>query len=115
MAGSGERRRVVHAYLTQGACQQLRQGAAGKGGTNGEWHFADDVKTIVSSEASFVVKMSFQTSLIGRNDYVAYPPQCLESAKNIFHFQKIKFALYRRKQHEHHGNVSQKQTWPTRK
>ncbi|KAB8057321.1 hypothetical protein GCN74_20760 [Janthinobacterium sp. FT14W] len=100
--------RVVHACLTQGPCQRLREGAAGDGGANGEWRFADDVKTIVSSEASFVVKMSFQTSLIGRNDYVAYPPQCLEPAKNIFHFQKTKFALCRRKQRKHRLNVSQK-------
>ncbi|KAB8061547.1 hypothetical protein [Janthinobacterium violaceinigrum] len=108
MAGSGERRQMVHAYLTQGACQRLREKAAGEDRANGEWRFADDVKTIVSGEASFVVKMSFQTSLIGRNDYVAYPPQCLESAKNIFHFQKIKFALCQRKQCKHHSNVSQK-------
>ncbi|MCX7289907.1 hypothetical protein [Janthinobacterium sp.] len=108
MAGSGERRRVVHAYLTQGPCQRLREKAAGEDGANGEWCFADDVKTIVSGEASFVVKMSFQTSLIGRNDYVAYPPQCLKSAKNIFHFQKTKFALHRRKQHENLPNFMQK-------
>ncbi|MFA6071580.1 MAG: hypothetical protein WC810_23640, partial [Janthinobacterium sp.] len=55
------------------------------------------VKTIVSGEASFVVKMIFQTSLIGRNDYVAYPPQCASSAKNIFHFQKTNFALLQQK------------------
>ncbi|QKY09603.1 hypothetical protein [Janthinobacterium lividum] len=52
-----------------------RERTRGKNGAGGERHFADDVKTMVSGEASFVAKMSFQTSLIGGNDYVAYPPQ----------------------------------------
>ncbi|MGK5011587.1 hypothetical protein [Janthinobacterium sp. MDB2-8] len=70
---------------------------SGKSGADGERRFADSVKTIVSGIASFVVKMSFQTSLIGRNDYVAYPPQCPLSGKNIFHFQKTNFALHHQK------------------
>ncbi|MGK5040081.1 hypothetical protein ACQ4WQ_07050 [Janthinobacterium sp. GB1R12] len=57
-----------------------------RAGRDGERRFADGIKTMVSGEASFVVKMSFQTSLIGRNDYVAYAPQCPPAAKNIFYF-----------------------------
>jgi hypothetical protein len=75
----------------------MRGKDVGRTAWHGERRFADSVKTIVSGEASFVVKISFPTSLIGRNDYVAYPPQCASSAKNIFHFQKTNFALCRRK------------------
>jgi hypothetical protein len=80
----------------------------GRTGRHGERCFANSVKTIVSGEASFVVKISFQTSLIGRNDYVAYAPQCASSAKNIFHFQKRNFALFRRKNPQWHANAHQK-------
>jgi hypothetical protein len=77
-------------------------------GAGGERRFADSVKTMVSGEANFVVKVSFPTSLIGRNDYVAYPPQCLLSAKNIFYFQKTNFSLHRQKHCQHHANARQK-------
>jgi hypothetical protein len=82
-------------------CQER---ARGKHGAGGERRFADNVKTMVSGEASFVVKMSFQTSLIAGNDYVAYPPQCPLPAKNIFHFQKINFALPLQKHPQRHLN-----------
>ncbi|WP_152988582.1 hypothetical protein [Janthinobacterium sp. Ant5-2-1] len=82
---------------------------------SGERRFADSVKTMVSGEANFVATMSFQTSLIGRNDYVAYPPHRSVSAKNIFYFQRTKFALPRRKPHQYHANIRQIKTWPTRK
>jgi hypothetical protein len=53
---------------------------------HGERHFADSVTTIVSDAVIFPLKMSFRTSLIGGNDYVAYTPQYSLSIKNIFHF-----------------------------
>ena len=58
---------------------------------SGERSFADNVQTMVSGEANFVVKMSFQTSLIGRNDYVAYSPHRPYRRENIFHLQNTKF------------------------
>jgi hypothetical protein len=79
----------------------------GEGGVRGERRFADSVKTMVSGEARFVIGMSFQASLIGRNDYVVYPPQRPRFAKIIFHFQKTKFALRRRKRRQHHANTQQ--------
>ncbi|WP_289904756.1 hypothetical protein [Janthinobacterium sp. SUN026] len=101
MTGSVERR-------ADGPCLPDARGMPvrrrGRMGQDGERRFADSVKTMVSGEAGFVVKMSFQTSLIGRNDYVAYPPQCSLSAKNIFHFQKENFALPRQKHRQHHAN-----------
>jgi len=63
------------------------------------------IKTMVSGVASFVVKMSFPTSLIGGNDYVANPPQCPFAAKNIFHFQSAKFTLRRENYCQCHGNA----------
>jgi hypothetical protein len=81
----------------------------------GERRFGDSVKTMVSGEASFAINMSFQASLIGRNNCVAYPPQRPRPPKNIFHFQKIKFALPHRKHPERHANARQIKTWPTRK
>ncbi|MEG0880029.1 MAG: hypothetical protein RSE46_15960 [Janthinobacterium sp.] len=80
----------------------------GENGGGGERRFADSVKTMVSGEADFVIGMSFQASLIGRNDYVAYPPQRLRFAKIISHFQKTKFALPRRKHRQHPANAQQK-------
>ncbi|WP_092800217.1 MULTISPECIES: hypothetical protein [unclassified Janthinobacterium] len=65
----------------KGRASKNRGMAAGRG----ERRFADGVKTMVSGEANFVDKMSFQASLIGRNDYVAYPPQRLKIIENIFH------------------------------
>nr|WP_314607229.1 hypothetical protein [uncultured Janthinobacterium sp.] len=57
---------------------------------SGERRFADGVKTMVSGEAVFALSMSFRTSLIGRNDYVVYLPQCPRSAKKYFSFSKNK-------------------------
>lgn len=64
---------------------------------SGERSFADNVQTMVSGEANFVVKMSFQTSLIGRNDYVAYSPHRPHRRENIFHLQNTKFLQQRAK------------------
>ena len=68
---------------------------------SGERSFADNVKTMVSGEANFVVKMSFQASLIGRNDYVAYSPHGPHRRENIFHFQNTKFP-------QQHAKISQR-------
>ncbi|MEG2030270.1 MAG: hypothetical protein RR376_06415 [Janthinobacterium sp.] len=56
----------------------------------GERRFGDSVKTMVSGEASFAINMSFQASLIGRNNCVAYPPQRPRPPKKYFPFLKNK-------------------------
>ncbi|WP_290599765.1 hypothetical protein [Janthinobacterium sp.] len=108
MAGSGKRK-------ARGPCPAIARAVPAqdreKPPSGGERRFADGVKTMVSGEANFVVKMSFPTSLIGGNDYVANPPHWPLAAKNIFHLQNKKFPLRREKYRQCHGNAGQMKRW----